>query len=354
VSVYSVNRRRAILLLVLSSILLLTLDLRGNPFIDKARVGFAKILEPFQTAGDVIATPFKNAWHGATDYQRLEKANQDLQDELARERGDQLAARAIYGDYQDLLALNRLSTKYQTVTARVVGTAPGNFSQTVDIDKGSNDGIKVGMPVVNFAGLVGKITTVYSDRSVVLLVTDADYAIECKVSGSNQPVGAASTSTTVNTTPSGLTPDQLNPTTTTSTTTTLPTADTTVETSTSTTSTTIATGGTTGASTGVTSTTSSVPLVPRETGGCEGRGSGQLPAMRFVSENPVFGPIDIGAVVSTAGGSKSLAPPDIIIGEVVNKVERGESEGPLLEIKLAADLNHLSLVQVVQYNPTNG
>ena len=76
VPVYSVNRRRAILLLVLSSVLLLTLDLRGNPVIDRVRSLFSRVLTPFETAGDVIVTPIKNAWHGATDYQRLEKDNE--------------------------------------------------------------------------------------------------------------------------------------------------------------------------------------------------------------------------------------------------------------------------------------
>ncbi len=361
VPVYSVNRRRAILLLVLSSVLLLTLDLRGNPVIDRVRSLFSRVLTPFETAGDVIVTPIKNAWHGATDYQRLEKDNEALRDEIARQRGDQLGARAIYGDYQDLLALNKLTVKYPTVTARVVGGAPGNFSQTVEIDRGSRNGITVGMPVVNFAGLVGKITTVYSDRSIVRLITDAEYAIECKVSGVNSLAAdpSASSTTTVDTTPSGFTPAELS-----STTTSAPAPTTTDINATpgsdplgseSTTSTTVVGGTIQSTVPGETTTTveptttTLPPLVPRETGGCEGRGVGKLPAMRFVSDNPVFGSIDVGAVVSTTGGSDSLAPPDIIIGEVTNIVNRSSAEGPLLEIKLAADLNHLNLVQVVQY-----
>jgi len=344
-------------LLVLSSVLLLTLDLRGNPFFDRVRSAFARVLSPFETAGEVVATPVRNAWHGATDYQDLQRENERLRDLLAQQTGDQLAARSIYSDYQELLTLNGLTARYPTVTARVVGGAPGNFEQTVEIDRGSDDQLMPGMAVVNGAGLIGKITKVYSDRSVVRLVTDSEYAIECKVSGAGVPVPtdgeSTTTSSTPNTTPSGIDRSQLS-----TTTTSLPPETTT----------------TVGAATpqpvstettvpGETTTTTTVPpsttttLDPeanvRETGRCRGRGADRLPAMDFITENPAFGPIEVGAVVTTSGGSDSLAPPGLVIGEVINKVEGRGSAGPLLEIKPAADLDHLNLVQVLLYRPAS-
>ena len=335
--IYSVSRRRAIVLLVLSSVLLLTIDLRGNPVIDGARSLFASVLSPFETAGRVVSTPLRNAWNGATSYHDLERENERLQDEIARQRGDQLTARAIVSEYQELLTLNGLTAQYPTVTARVVGASPGNFSQTVEIDRGSNDGILVGMVVVNNAGLVGKIHTVYDNRSVVMLANDSEYAIEAKVSAGGDLVSpSAGTSTSLST------PTTLN----TSTTTTAigspqvgPAAPTTTVPATTTTTTTAP------RSSGVTTTT--IRVDQQDTGAFEGRGKGRLPAMRFVAESA----IRVGSVVSTTGGSKSLAPPDIIIGEVINIVRRAGSAGPLLEIRLAANLAQLNFVQVVRYRP---
>ncbi len=336
--IYSVSRRRAIVLLVLSSVLLLTIDLRGNPVIDGARSLFASVLSPFETAGRVVSTPLRNAWNGATSYHDLERENERLHDEIARQRGDQLTARAIVSEYQELLTLNGLTAQYPTVTARVVGASPGNFSQTVEIDRGSNDGILVGMVVVNNAGLVGKITTVYDNRSVVMLANDSEYAIEAKVSAGGELVSpSAGTSTSLSTTTT------LN----TSTTTTAvgspqvgPTATTTTTVPATTTTTTAASRPS-----GVTTTT--IRVDQQDTGAFEGRGKGRLPAMRFVAESA----IRVGSVVSTTGGSKSLAPPDIIIGEVINIVRRAGSAGPLLEIRLAANLTQLNFVQVVRYRP---
>ena len=337
--IYSVSRRRAIVLLVLSSVLLLTIDLRGNPVIDGARSLFASVLSPFETAGRVVSTPLRNAWNGATSYHDLERENERLHDEIARQRGDQLTARAIVSEYQELLTLNGLTAQYPTVTARVVGASPGNFSQTVEIDRGSNDGILVGMVVVNNAGLVGKITTVYDNRSVVMLANDSEYAIEAKVSAGGELVSpSAGTSTSLSTTTT------LN----TSTTTTAvgspqvgPTANTTTTTVPATTTTTTAASRPSGV------TTTTIRVDQQDTGAFEGRGKGRLPAMRFVAESA----IRVGSVVSTTGGSKSLAPPDIIIGEVINIVRRAGSAGPLLEIRLAANLTQLNFVQVVRYRP---
>jgi rod shape-determining protein MreC len=326
-------------LLVLSSVLLLTIDLRGNPVIDGARSLFASVLSPFETAGRVISTPIRNAWNGATSYHDLERENERLHDEIARQRGDQLTARAIVSEYQELLTLNGLTAKYPTVTARVVGAAPGNFSQTVEIDRGSNDGILVGMVVVNNAGLVGKITTVYDNRSVVMLANDSEYAIEAKVSAGGELV-SPSADTSTSTSPSAT----LNS----STTTTVagsPLSGPAVTSTTAPETTTTTTTTTAPRPSGVTTTT--IRIDQHDTGAFEGRGKGRLPAMRFVAESA----IRVGSVVSTTGGSKSLAPPDIIIGEVINVVRRAGSAGPLLEIKLAANLAQLNFVQVVRYRP---
>jgi rod shape-determining protein MreC len=364
VPVYSVNRRRAIILLVLTSVLLLTLDIRGNAVVNRMRNVFSHALSPFVTAGDVIATPIKNVWHGATDYQDLRRENEALREQIAQQRGDQLAARAIVSTAQELLTLNGLIANYPRVTARVVGPVVSNFRQTVEIDRGSDDGILVGMAVINSAGLVGKITSVNSDSSFVLLVTDPEYTIECKVSGappieevlpddtepdpatdaSVDTAGASTTTTTTTTT--GIAPTD---TTTVGTEPVVPT-DPAAPDGTATDGTAID-GETTTAPPEPESTTTSI--VERETGGCEGRGPDSLPVMKFVTEDPQYGSIGVGDIVSTAGGSKSLVPPDILIGTVVNKIERASSAGPLLEIQLNADLDRLLLVQIVRYRPTS-
>ena len=76
-------------------------------------------------------------------------------------------------------------------SARVLSSDPSNFSHTIDISKGSDDGLKVGMPVVNGAGLVGRIVQVTPNRSTVQLITDPDFLVGVRLLGSDLATGTA-------------------------------------------------------------------------------------------------------------------------------------------------------------------
>ena len=56
--------------------------------------------------------------------------------------------------------------------AQVIGSSGSSQSRTVYIDKGKNDGLDTGMPVITSDGVVGKIWQVYSSTSQVLLLDD--------------------------------------------------------------------------------------------------------------------------------------------------------------------------------------
>src|SRR5439155_8706461 len=60
----------------------------------------------------------------------------------------------------------------QTVAAQVIGSSGSEQSRLVYLDKGSNDGIKQGMPVISAGGIVGKVILAESRVSQVLLIND--------------------------------------------------------------------------------------------------------------------------------------------------------------------------------------
>jgi rod shape-determining protein MreC len=197
---YTPGRRRAIVLLLLTSVLLLTLDLRGNAVFDAARTGFNKVMEPLESAADVATRPVVNAWRGITQWEDVRDENDRLRDQLAAQRADQIAAQAAIQAQQELLAERDLPAlgDYPRITASVVGVRPSNLDQVVDIDKGSADGIEVGMAVVAPGGLIGKITTpLLPHQARVMLITDSNYATAAKVIAGTPP-----TTTTTTTAPS--------------------------------------------------------------------------------------------------------------------------------------------------------
>lgn len=65
----------------------------------------------------------------------------------------------------------------QEEPATVISVDPSNLVQAVRIDQGSTDGIKMGMPVVNARGLVGRITDVGENWAIVSLIIDESSAV---------------------------------------------------------------------------------------------------------------------------------------------------------------------------------
>ena len=348
-SVLSAKRKRAIALLSLTSIILITLDLQGSASTSVLRGTFGTFFRPIEGVARVVTRPLSNAWHGITHYNDVTKENNLLREKIAQQEGAAVAAAASVRLSQELLALNGLPTLagINSVSAQVIGDSPSNFSQTVEINQGSESGIKVGMPVMNAAGLVGKITKTFARRSIVMLITDPEYALSVKVINSpeasttpiNDPEAAASTSTS------------------TTTTTTIPTTQ-------ATSNIPGFTPGTTTMPLTTVNVTVSVPsLTPtltvpvngalpvRETGILEGRGPTRVPIVRFIDSAQRFGTILPGAPIVTSGGSLSLAPPDIVVGTVTKVSDRLGTAGPILEINLVADLTNLSFVRILLYQP---
>lgn len=378
-----------IVVLLLTSIFLVTLDLRDSGFVSGVRDTFGTVFRPVEKLTNVVTKPISNAWRGVLDYGDLRKENLALKDLLVKQEGTAIAAAASVREAQELLALNGLPTLagIDSVTAQIVGQSPSNFSQTFELNRGKSSGIRVGMTVTNGAGLVGKITDATLERSVVMLATDPEYVIAVKVG--NCPAGAttstqAPTTTTIaqtttappttpaadagSTLPGETTTTLPGDTTTTSSSTTSSTSTTTSTTSTTSTTTTTLPKPTTTTIKGFTPFSTTLPprpggsgsqitipdnggLVPRETGALEGRGIGRTPIIRFVQASDRLGALCEGVPVVTAGGSQSLAPPDLVVGTVARVVNRKGTAGPLLEVDLAANLESLNFVRVLLYQP---
>lgn len=350
---YSVGRRRTIALLALTSVLLMTLDVQNNFVSNGVRRAFTLVFEPVQDATRVVTRPLENAWRSITEFDDLQDELYRLQDKLDQQEGAFIAALATARDAQELLALNGIDNlaDVSSITAQVIGDTASNFSQVIEINQGSDRGLRVGMPVVNAAGLVGKVTEVFAKRSLVMLATDVAYAIPVQVI--NPPAVQATDSSSTTTSPP-------------TTTTTLPPV---VE------STTIpgsASGGTiptlppTIVPEAETTTTTSTTVGPAfdivdfedlpasETGAFRGRGADRPPVVEFIDQNSRFGEIKVGALVITSGGGASLAPRGIVVGRVVKITERSGTSGAVLEVRLSARLSTLNFVRVLLYQPVAG
>lgn len=326
----SLSRRRVILLVVLTCMLFITLDKRGNPIIDNARSVFARLLRPVDIAAEAVFLPVERAWYGVTNYSDLQDENAQLRDKIEAMKGTEIEARSAVLQLRELLKLQQLTSKwsFDYVAAEVVGDSPSNYQNTIEINVGSDRGVQVGMPVTDGAGLVGRITRVFPTRSLVLLITDPDYAIAVRVLStadqiaSDPPAVTTSTTTTTTTTIATVIDPTLNP----------------------------GDSGDTGDTTPANTTTTLAPVI-RETGTLEGQGGDKPMLLRFTDSISSVTSVRMGAVVDTAGGGSSLAPQGIPIGTITAIYKQAGSSSALVEVTPNADLRRLNFLAVVLYMP---
>ena len=74
-------------------------------------------------------------------------------------------------------------SNYNLLPARIVSRQSSTWWNTVQIDRGEQDGLDSDMPVVTDVGLVGKTTTVASNTAYVLLVSDENCKVAAKIEG---------------------------------------------------------------------------------------------------------------------------------------------------------------------------
>jgi rod shape-determining protein MreC len=184
--------RFTLLLLVLTSVTVLTLDYRGSGVVDDLRGGAATVFAPVRDAGAWVGRPFADAWNGVFGYDELQSENEDLRARIDDLEGERAQSEDVLRQMDEIAELDDISrwTTLASVVARVAGGSLSNFQHTIEIDKGSDQGLAVGMPVVTGAGLVGRLTQVTGSRSVVELVSDPAWSYGVRLARSGE-VGVA-------------------------------------------------------------------------------------------------------------------------------------------------------------------
>jgi rod shape-determining protein MreC len=175
----SSRSRFTLALLVLTSITVLTLDFRGSSAVTAARDAAATVFRPIRSVADTVLEPVGNMVHGISDYGDVKSENDRLRREVDALKGAQADNEDASRQLEEIAKADGLpiTTQMPHVLARVTGGPVSNFEHTIEISKGAGAGIKVGMPVVTGAGLVGRVVQVTGSSAVIELITAPDFVV---------------------------------------------------------------------------------------------------------------------------------------------------------------------------------
>jgi rod shape-determining protein MreC len=179
----SSSSRFVLSLLVLSSITILV----ASPSLTSLRGKVRDSLRPARSFGGRLTAPIDDAVGKARNFRELKLENERLR----RQLDEALANKYRYDDavrnYRELLKLSKFTDPdgYKSLNARVVSLGGSNFEQEkIELDKGSDDGVVVGAPVMTASGVVGQVIKVYQSSADAALVTDPELRIGVRLAKS--------------------------------------------------------------------------------------------------------------------------------------------------------------------------
>ena len=184
------NRGRLlIIVLLVTSLFLITLDLRGVQVIDGLRTGTQTALTPVQKAGSWVVSPFRNFLSDVTHLGRTRNQMEKLKAENEKLRLTLQNRETADAQLKQLKSVLNLAgtAGYKVVNAKVISQGSStSFTQTITIDAGTTSGIHTNMTVLSGYGLVGVVKYAYPNSALVQLASDPAFKIGARIAGSQQ------------------------------------------------------------------------------------------------------------------------------------------------------------------------
>ena len=184
------NRGRLlIIVLLVTSLFLITLDLRGVQVIDGLRTGTQTALTPVQKAGSWVVSPFRNFLSDVTHLGRTRNQIEKLRDENDKLRLTLQNRKTADAQLKQLKGVLNLAgtAGYDVVNAKVISQgSTTSFTQTITIDAGTSSGVRANMTVLSGYGLVGVVKFAYRNSALVQLASDPAFKIGARIAGTQQ------------------------------------------------------------------------------------------------------------------------------------------------------------------------
>lgn len=118
------------------------------------------------------------------DVVALRQRNSELESEVSRLQAQVVQLQNSVSQADALAALvhfSRSNPENSYTAATVIGRDPSPFLRYIIIDKGSNEGLRRGMPVVTDQGLVGRVDAVINSAARVQLITDTSSSVNIRL-----------------------------------------------------------------------------------------------------------------------------------------------------------------------------
>jgi rod shape-determining protein MreC len=161
--------------LLFANLIIMAFDAKDSDGRTKVlRIWTQTFASPIQSASSKATGATSGFFRQIINFHSTAQENEELKKQLAVAQDQVRNSTQQAAENERLKGLLNLKeqSKYQMVPARVIARDPSVWFNTITINSGSSSGIAVNMPVVTATGIVGRVITVSSWASQVMLLTD--------------------------------------------------------------------------------------------------------------------------------------------------------------------------------------
>jgi rod shape-determining protein MreC len=164
---------------VLAGLVLLIVSLIDPGSFSFARGAAAEAARPLGSAGAAARTGSYGLFDGISDYFMAASKNADMRREVDLARANAVKLQSLEDENRRLKQLLGIidPARSPVTAARLIGSTASSTRRFAILSKGSNDGVRPGMPVRSATGLVGRVLEVGPNTARVLLVTDSENVV---------------------------------------------------------------------------------------------------------------------------------------------------------------------------------
>ena len=153
--------------------------------------GISKLVMPIQNGLTYLKNKISGNDTFFTDINNLETENEELKNrnsELEQSLRELESIKAENETLKEYLNLTEKYGEYETIPAYIINKDISNYSKTIIINVGSNDGIKENMTVIADEGLVGHIVSVTDTTAQVQTIIDTGSSVSSTMSSTDESI----------------------------------------------------------------------------------------------------------------------------------------------------------------------
>ena len=167
---------------IVLSVLLMVIDARFRAA-EALRTGLAVVIYPLQRAAGAPVEWLGSIGDYFTSLSAAQRENEALRTRVLQNARDVLPLEALAAENAQLRRLLEARERVASgaTLAEILYAGRDPFSRRIVIDKGSQQGLVNGQPVIDETGVIGQVTRVFPMLAEVTLITDKDQAIPLQV-----------------------------------------------------------------------------------------------------------------------------------------------------------------------------